>query len=293
MSVGKYPLLRFVEPAVIIATESRISDANGRILTDRGQKTFVLSDFAIAGFSGDVQIASCALNNLMAELARLRIKPTNVVGRAEVLLKGEWNYRRRHKWATNILIAVRYQKERIRLFKLASENQFKPRRVEPGKTYGVEAVGSGAKEFESAFEYEMSPKIKAWQRRALARNAFPRSPFHVYGTTSFYDDDPTVVPVDPTVAYDVTWELISTEIVSAISETLDKTNLKSIGGKIQCLTLDSRRASRTRAYMSSDNGETWNVITLDHGEFENLDPQKVPGAQGLEKDGCASRGNQT
>lgn len=271
--VGKYPLVRFVEPAVIIATESRISDTNGRILTDRGQKTFSLSDFAIAGFSGDVEIAYGALNTLIAELARWRVKPTSLVHRAEVLLKGEWNCRRRDKYPTNILIAVRYQKERIRLFKLASENHFKPRRVETEETYGVEAVGSGAKEFVRAFKYEMEPKITGWQRQALGPKAFQEG-------TSFYHDDVTVVPADPTDVYNVTWEKISIEIASAISETLDKTRLKSIGGKIQCLTLDSRRVSRTRAYKSSDNGETWNVITLDHGEFEILGPQNLPGAQG-------------
>ena len=101
-NVGMYPLLRFGKPAVIIATESRISDTSGRVLTDRGQKTFALSDFAIAGFSGDVQIAYRALNALMAELARLPVKPTDVVGRAEVLLKGEWNYEKRDKLVNNL-----------------------------------------------------------------------------------------------------------------------------------------------------------------------------------------------
>ena len=123
----------------------------------------------------------------------------------------------------------------------------------------------------------MEPKITAWQRRALARKAFEE------GTIFNHDAGTTSVTADPTVAYDVTWELISVEIISAIYEAIDKTSLNSIGGKIQCLTLDRRRVGRMRAHMSSKNFETSNVITLDHGEFENLDPKKVPGAQGLEK----------
>lgn len=255
-------LIRFNEPSAVVVADSRFSRTDGKVVTDRGQKIFRLSDFAIAGFSGDVDISHRALNALTTELAKLNVAPKKLAHRAQVLLEREWNKRRAPKSPTDVLIAVRYRKQGIKLFKLSSKTYFNPKYIARKTKYGVEVVGSGATEYESVIEYEMAGKFLAWQRIALGPKAFKEG-------TNQYLDDLTVVPTNlSTEFFRITTEKFSGEIAMALIQTLDTSTLESIGGRLQYLTLDSRGAEWWHMHLSKDKGESWTGVSLTPGKFK-------------------------
>lgn len=252
VNLAKYRHIRFAEPAVILLADSRISFADGRPPDDKGQKVGSLSDFAIAGFAGNVGIAYDALNTLTTEIAgSKRYRPRLVVPRAQTLLRNSWKNARANGLSddvcqTQVLIATRYDPKRIKLYLLSSQ-AFIPTSVQDTK-----AIGSGRLEFEQAFADEFESVVISWQRRALGPRAFQEG-------SDQYLDDLSVLPEQPGL---VSWSDVSLSASAALSEVLDRTQLVSIGGKVQAMALISDRVLRMELAVSKDDGNTWDRASL-------------------------------
>jgi hypothetical protein len=253
VNLEKHPHIRFVEPAVIMAADSRISFSDGSPPYDGGVKVLKLSDFAIAGFSGNVAIAQRSFKALAGEIASSCVETRRIVQRAQVLLNERLaTEKARGKpeelLRTDALVAISYGGGRIRLYLLSSIDAFEPTRVEE-----VKAIGDGAKEFEETFKPEFSSIITAWQRRALGPRAFQKG-------TNQYHEDLTALPVDTTDRWyspNVKWLEVCNCVGATISEVLDLTKRSSIGGKVQVMAVTSRQVTPVTLYKSRDDGKTW------------------------------------
>lgn len=247
------PHIRFTQPGVIIAAESRISFSNGNPPDDKGMKVGELTDFAIAGFAGNVGIAYSALNSLVGERVR---KPGKIAPRAKELLKRFYAKEKSKGISlqylqTDVLIAVRYNDGQIKLYHLSSSDRFIPKAIR-----SAVAIGDGAKEFTNSFNEEYEAMGTAWQRRALGRRAFQK------GTNKFREDLDSI-PTSTTDRPNVSWNEVSITVMAAISEVLDKTTSTTIGGKVQTLALTHDGVQRINLFKSVDQGKTWEKASLD------------------------------
>ena len=74
--------LRFPEPGVIVTADTRFTTTlmDGRqTYQDNGLKVGQFSEFAIAGFAGDVQLVENALSKLQSEIAQLSISRPKMI----------------------------------------------------------------------------------------------------------------------------------------------------------------------------------------------------------------------
>lgn len=255
VGLKSHPLVRFVEPGVIIVADSRFSyDPPTRPPKDDGQKVAALSDFFISGFSGDVQVAHSALN----KLAALKLRPRVVASKATDLLVKSMKQEaakptREPPGATEVLLAVRYDSSDIRLYHLASDLGFVPKRVESTKVIGDDAA---VKEFDEVLRQQFEDMLWAWGLRALGPRAFKP------GTDQRYEDLRDA-PAEPNDVYDVPWHEALNTATSGMVEVLSNTKLTSIGGKVQARSITSRGISKITILMSKDDGSTWEKVSLE------------------------------
>ena len=197
VGLESHPLVRFVEPGVIIVADSRFSyNPPTKPPRDDGQKVAALSKFFISGFSGDVKVAHSALN----KLAVLKLRPQEVASKAKDLLVRSMQLEaakpnRAPPGTTEVLLAVRYDSSDIRLYHLASDLGFVPKRVKSTKVIGDDAA---VKEFDEAFRQRFENMMWAWGSQALGPRAFKP------GTNQRYEDLRDA-PAEPDDVYDVPW----------------------------------------------------------------------------------------
>ncbi len=226
--------LRFPEPGVIVTADTRftITLMDGRkTYQDNGLKVGQFSEFAIAGFAGDVQLVENALSKLQSEIAQLSIsRPKKIPPRAQRLLKQSWDKLggNKSKKLAEVIIAIRDEKGRFWTYLLSSRDGFVPTRIN-----GISAVGSGATEFMNAFKSEVEWFTASWGERS-------RKPQVIQEGDNF-----RVVPAQPTHRYDVSLIEVANLVNGlAMDQILEHTELTSIGGKAQSLVLTTHGVNR-------------------------------------------------
>lgn len=242
--------LRFPEPGVIVTADTRftITLMDGRkTYQDNGLKVGQFSEFAIAGFAGDVQLVENALSKLQSEIAQLSIsRPKKIPPRAQRLLnqsKGSLDGNR-PKQPTEVIIALRDDRGRFWTYLLSSRDNFVPTRIT-----GISAIGSGAKEFVNTFKSEVE-----WITASLGERS--RKPQVIQEGDNF-----RVMPAQPTHRYDVSLIEVANLVNGlAMDQILEHTELTSIGGKTQSLVLTTHGVNRLGGFKSTDDGETWSSI---------------------------------
>lgn len=165
------------EKGIIMLADSRITYV-GDVLPPEDDicKVDFLSDYAMAGFAGNVNVARIALPVLDDEFKkRPQFGGQGQIQRAGEILKDHYLAAPGRKSALHVLIGVRdVSHSTYRLFLLKSESDFAPQ-----ESSGLCAIGSGGGEFAAVYNTIFI------DGQVLPRNPFTQSLMPIWGKNSF------------------------------------------------------------------------------------------------------------
>ena len=208
--------IRFCEPGIIIAADTRFSYWPETRTVDDAQKLWPLGDKAFAGYAGDVEVAERAL--LSAHVATRYHQQWDdldfIVSALRSYLRfwhREVSYRR-SVHPTTVLLGVALPRGGWRLFRLCGDDEFRLR-----QRTGLVTTGSGKAAFDRAFVREVDRFTRRWA--AATRSDSVRR--------------------TPSGSVDVPLLRVVNLIVSTADIVVAKEGLPTVGGWTQIITLSA------------------------------------------------------
>ena len=247
LNPSKRPL-RFIEPGIIIAADTRFSYRPGTKVVDDAQKLWPLCDTAFAGYAGDVEISERAL--LSAHCAVRENRRWDDPGYVTSALRAYLRYwrrvfsARRKIWPIIIFLGLRTPNGRFKLFELRDDKNFDllPRS-------GMRAEGTGAERFKPVFDQEVDHITHGWAAPARSGYKFVQG-----------DAGVEMLPRTPSDLIEIPMISVANLILAAVDVVVDKAGLKDVGGWTQLITLSERGMIAPKARRSRTGAE-WVDIT--------------------------------
>lgn len=239
--------LGFSEPGIVVAADTRFSWLDGSKVVDHGIKTWPLSYWAIAGFSGDVELGEAALFSMRLTLRELGFRSHDriVQGTRNWLLYYERTFSHsRDVLPTEVLVCT-YDAGIVRFFLrvLSSQDSFTPRRRE-----GVSPIGSGVARFRQAFRSEVDHYTSQWAASARAGRLVQVGKHVVFE------------PWRPGDRGNVPLIGVASLVVATLDSVLQKADVARVGGLVQAFILSKTRLVTVRNRRRSHEG-TWEDVT--------------------------------
>lgn len=233
--------IRFGEPGVIIAADTRFSYPSGSRPVDDAQKLWPIGDRALGGYAGDVKVAECALQSAYTATRHHRLwDDLDFVAKTVRTYLRFWHdeySRRRGVQPTTVLLAIAPPRGRARLYRLSSGDRYRLR-----QRTGVEIAGSGTAAFERAFPREVDGYTRQWAASA-------RSGYDVVTG----DGGPVLEPRTTSAPFDVSLLDVVNLVVATVDLVVTKEGIPTVGGWTQVITLSAGGMAAPRARMSSDD----------------------------------------
>lgn len=238
-----------IQPGVVIACDSRLTNADGRVVADNAKKCFELGNWCLAAYSGDVSLAemaviftneACRENNKLDDYwYTLRALTTHLRLRAKAL--------RQRTGDTVVILAGRLEVGAFKLHRLASAENFEPKERD-----GVVIEGSGANALSDQF---IDAEIDNWAR---GKSQPVRSGYKLIQHNGQWQ----VVQRMPADHEPVT--LLDVAVLAGIfvDDVVQKAGIKSVGGNpyVVILSNDGINFPQGVARMGPNN---WRKITSD------------------------------
>lgn len=256
--------LEFSEPGIVLAADTRFSwvdDSRVVKVVDDGIKIWPLSDWAIAGFSGDVELGEVALFSMRLSLRRLGFRNHNKIaqGTQTWFLYYERNLGRDPKPTEVVLCTYDAAIDGFFLYVLSSQDSFRPKRRE-----GVWPIGSGTKRFIQAFRGEVDHYTSRWEASAQA------------GRLVQIGENVAFEAWKPGDCYSVKLIEVASLVLATLDSVLRKADLATVGGLVQAFMLLNTGWVILGSRRRSDEG-TWEDVTardlrsyseVDHRRYE-------------------------
>lgn len=242
--------LEFHEPGIVIASDSRYLWLADHQIQDDGMKLCPLSNRAIAGFSGHVELATSALFSMTAAITRNAFKDPELISRGtqKLLLHFQNRLKRQGEIEeTNVLLgAYDVESDKHFLYFLSSTDGFNPSRRD-----GICSIGSGATGFQNTLENEIVHFSRQWSDPAISGYKLVNR-----------DGLPVVEPRSRDDLIRVPLNQVALLLISSLDLHLEITNLNSIGGLVQCAMLTEKGIIGVGGKKSYDPGKEWEDITV-------------------------------
>lgn len=245
--------IRFPQPSVVLLSDSRFSFGACK-KADDGFKLWPLSDSAMAGFSGDVEVAEAAIVSLRLTIEEHRWSVPEAIAEAAstwLLYWGECIASHRVVHTTHVLIAA-YNRQRKRpyLYRLFSHDGYAPARRS-----GVECIGSGAEQFRKEFDKKIDKATHGWAEPCRIREELG----HTVGIGA--DGKPVWIPLERNFLEDIP-PIEVVEPLSEVADTLARDEaLKDVGGLLQIVILSEHGLTPIKQQKRSGSSGEWSALT--------------------------------
>lgn len=244
LNPNRYPI-RFTEKGIVLAQDSRFTYDGGGCV-DNGRKIWPIEDFAVAGYSGDVEIAEHAIAATQHTIKHYNWKSRKKI---TIVLRNWLRFcqdKVGRKIHTVVFLGIRTEKGSFKLFEFNSGENYKPKERD-----GVISGGSGADSFNNAIKIEINDSSKIWGKRSK------------YGKLAKVEGKTTYFPPKPGDVADVNLTEVGNLIVSTTNLVIDKIKPGGVGGFTQQYFLTIEGLQTGMGYLNRKNGPKWEKITAD------------------------------
>ena len=246
LNPAKRPL-RFTEPGIIIAADTRFS-WNGRGPTDDSQKLWPLGDRTFSGYAGEVCVAEKAVLSAFSALrhhGRCDDREFTILVTKKYLEYWEREARRDRApgllGPTIVFVGHLTATGVPKLYRFASDEQFKPR-----ERTGVLAEGTGRDIYRRIWPAEVDHIT--WQWSAPARSGLK---------IVERDGRPEAVRRDQDDFIDIPMLSVANMVGATADRAIHEAGRSDVGGGGQLMTLSEKGMYSPKAFGSSDRGATW------------------------------------
>jgi len=232
------------------------------LIFDDGIKLWPLGQYAVGGFAGDVELAEAALFSLRLSVEEHRWQEPEQLAKASKNWLRYWRMDLQHTRQvepTRVLLAVGSQgQQRFSLYRLDDHDNFKPNLRD-----GVIAIGSGEREFGTAFEKEIGFATTKWaepynfrEKEGWTLGRGPKGEVQAVAVRENYPENVRLFS-------------IANFLLGIVDELVRKADLADVGGLCQPFILSPRGLQRCGAKrLSSSDGE-WHDVTADADDLRS------------------------
>jgi len=250
--------LAFSEPGIVLAADTRFVWLDGSRIVDDGIKIWPLNDWAIAGFSGDVELGEVALFSMRLTLRDWRFRNHDKIA------GGTRNWLRYHQRTVSrnrdplpieVLLCIHDAGvDEFLLYVLSSQENFEPTRRE-----GVVPIGSGAARFEQAFPTKVDWYTHQWS-----------APVRTGLKLVQVGENVAVEPRQPDDHEPVRLLQVAGLVVGTLDSVLQEADLATVGGLVQAFMLSKTGLVCTREVRRSKEGSWYHITARDLQSYSNM-----------------------
>lgn len=250
--------LAFSERGIVLAADTRFTWLDGSRIVDDGIKIWPLNDWAIAGFSGHVELGEAALFSMRLTLGDWAFRKHDKIAEGTRNWLRYWQRtvsRNRDPLPTEVLLAI-YDAgiDQFLLYVLSSQENFEATRRE-----GVVPIGSGAARFKQVFHTEVDWYTNQWS-----------APVRTGLKLVQIGDMVAVEPRQPDDREPVRLLQVAGLVVGTLDSVLQEADLATVGGLVQAFMLSKTGVVCTREVRRSEEGSWYHITARDLQSYSNM-----------------------